>query len=92
MFGAKSEEKLSVNTKVIAATTIAVADPLDGVYVKTGSTNVTTVIVKDQFGNPVSGEAVRVALSSTSANYSSTTTIAPLTTGAAGTAPKSSSD
>jgi hypothetical protein len=68
------------------ATTIAVADPISGVYVKTGSTNVTTVIVKDQFGNPVSGEAVTVALSSTSANYSSTTTIAPLTTGAAGTA------
>ena len=68
------------------ATTIAVADPITGVYVKTGSTNVTTVIVKDQFGNPVSGEVVTVALSSTSANYSATTTIAPLTTGAAGTA------
>jgi len=68
------------------ATTIAVADPISGVYVKTGSTNVTTVIVKDQFGNPVSGEVVKVALSSTSANYSATTTIAPITTGAAGTA------
>ena len=68
------------------ASSIAVADPISGVYVKTGSTNVTTVIVKDQFGNPVSGEVVTVALSSTSANYSATTTIAPLTTGAAGTA------
>ena len=68
------------------ATTIDVADPITGVYVKTGSTNVTTVIVKDQFGNPVAGEAVRVSLSSTSANYSATTTIAPITTGAAGTA------
>jgi len=69
-----------------AAATIAVADPLSGVYVKTGSTNVTTVIVKDQFGNPVANQSVSVALSSTSANYSATTTIAPITTGAAGTA------
>jgi hypothetical protein len=71
---------------VPAAATIAVADPLSGVYVKTGSTNVTTVIVKDQFGNPVANQAVSVALSSTSANYSATTTIAPITTGANGTA------
>jgi hypothetical protein len=68
------------------ATTIEVADPITGVFVKTGSTNVTTVLVKDQFGNPVAGEAVRVSLSTTSANYSATTTIAPITTGAAGTA------
>jgi len=50
-----------------AAATIAVADPLSGVYVKTGSTNVTTVIVKDQFGSPVANQSVSVALSSTSA-------------------------
>jgi len=68
------------------AATIAVADPLSGVYVKTGTTNVTTVIVKDQFGSPVANQSVSVALSSTSANYSATTTIAPITTGAAGTA------
>jgi len=68
------------------ATTIAIADPIDGVYVKTGSTNVTTVIVKDQFGSPVADQSVTVALSSLSANYSATTTIAPITTGAAGTA------
>jgi hypothetical protein len=68
------------------AKTIAVADPITGVYVKTGSTNVTTVIVKDQFGAPVAGEVVKVALSSTSANYSATTTISPITTGANGTA------
>jgi len=76
----------TINWAKPVATTIAVADPITGVYVKTGSTNVTTVIVKDQFGNPVEGEAVRVSLSSTSANYSATTTIAPITTGAAGTA------
>jgi len=69
-----------------AAATIAVADPLSGVYVKTGTTNVTTVIVKDQFGNPVSGQSVSVSLSDTSANYSATTAIAPITTGANGTA------
>jgi len=68
------------------ATTIAVADPITGVYVTTGSTNVTTVIVKDQFGSAVSGQSVTVALSATSANYSATTTIAPITTGATGTA------
>jgi hypothetical protein len=68
------------------AATIAVADPLSGVYVKTGSTNVTTVIVKDQFGNPVANQSVSVSLGLTSANYSATTTIAPITTGANGTA------
>jgi hypothetical protein len=68
-----------------AAATIAIADPLSGVYVKTGSTNVTTVIVKDQFGNPVAGQGVSVALATTPAVVS-TTVIAPLTTGANGTA------
>ena len=68
------------------ATTIAVADPISGVYVKTGSTNVTTVIVKDQFGAAVANQSVTVTLGSTSANYSATTTIAPITTGASGTA------
>jgi hypothetical protein len=76
----------SITWAKAVATTIAVADPIDGVYVATGSTNVTTVIVKDQFGAGVAGEVVKVALSSTSANYSATTTIAPITTGANGTA------
>jgi hypothetical protein len=76
----------TINWAKPVATSIDVADPITGVYVKTGSTNVTTVIVKDQFGNPVAGESVSVSLSSTSANYSATTTIAPITTGAAGTA------
>jgi len=69
------------------ATTIAVADPITGVYVTTGSTNVTTVIVKDQFGSPVSGQSVQPSITgTTSANYSATTAIAPITTGATGTA------
>jgi len=69
------------------ATTIAIADPLSGVYVKTGSTNVTTVIVKDQFGNPVSGQAVAVSIPTTlNANSSTTVTIPAITTGANGTA------
>jgi hypothetical protein len=76
----------TINWAKSTATTIAVADPISGVYVKTASTNVTTVIVKDQFGNPVANQSVAVSLGSTSANYSATTTIAPITTGAAGTA------
>ena len=70
-----------------AAATIAIADPLDGVYVKTASTNVTTVIVKDQFGNPVSGQGVSVSVATTPAPaVASTTVISPLTTDANGTA------
>jgi hypothetical protein len=68
------------------ATSISVSDPISGVYVATGSTNVTTVLVKDQFGTAVSGQSVSVTLGSTSANYSATTVIAPITTGASGTA------
>jgi hypothetical protein len=69
------------------ATTITVADPITGVYVTTGSTNVTTVLVSDQFGNPVSGQSVQPSITgTTSANYSATTAIAPITTGATGTA------
>jgi hypothetical protein len=69
------------------ATTIVVADPITGVYVTTGSTNVTTVLVTDQFGSPVSGQAVQPSITgTTSANYSATTVIAPIITGATGTA------
>ena len=69
------------------ATTIVVADPITDVYVTTGSTNVTTVLVSDQFGNPVSGQSVQPSITgTTSANYSATTAIAPITTGATGTA------
>ena len=69
-----------------AAAKISVSDPISGVYVKTASTNVTTVKVTDQFGAVVSGQAVSVTLGSTSANYSATTTIAPITTDATGIA------
>jgi len=69
-----------------AAAKISVSDPISGVYVKTGSTNVTTVSVKDQFDKAVANQAITVALGSTSANYSATTTIAPITTNASGVA------
>ena len=69
------------------ATTITVIDPVDGAYVKTGSTNVTTVMVTDQFGNAVANQGVSVAIpGSTDANYSATATISPIKTGADGTA------
>jgi hypothetical protein len=70
-----------------AAATIAIADPLSGVYVLTASTNVTTVVVKDQFGNPFAGQGVSVSVAVTPAPaVASTTVISPLTTGANGTA------
>ena len=69
------------------ATTIAIADPITGVYVVTASTNVTTVIVKDQFGNPVANQSVTVSKAVTPAPaVASTTVISPLATGADGTA------
>lgn len=70
-----------------AASTIAIADPVAGVYALAGSTNVTTVIVKDQFGNPVKDQAVSVSVTTTPAPaVASTTIITPIVTGAAGTA------
>ncbi len=74
------------------ATTITVIDPTASVKVKTGTTNVLTVSVKDQFGALMAGEALQPSLSSTSANYSATTTYAAITTGAAGTATFSLTD
>jgi len=68
------------------ATTISVIDPVASVRVKTATTNVLTVSVKDQFGNLMSGESLQPSLSSTSSNYSATTTYAAITTGATGTA------
>ena len=69
------------------AATIAIADPTAGVYALAGSTNVTTVIVKDQFGNPVKDQAVSVSVTTTPApTVASTTIITPIVTGAAGTA------
>jgi hypothetical protein len=67
------------------ASSIAIADPIDGISVLAGSTNVTTVIVKDQFGNPVKDQIVTVSTSQVPAVVS-TTVISPITTNAAGTA------
>jgi len=68
-------------------TTASVLDPLSGIHVKTGSATTFTVAAYDQFGNALSGEKFQPSLSSSSANYvSSTTTYATITTGADGTA------
>jgi len=70
-----------------AAASIAVIDPVAAITVLTGSTNVTTVIVKDQFGNPVSGQLVSVGVTTTPAStVTPAPVIAPITTGADGTA------
>jgi hypothetical protein len=74
------------------ATTISVIDPVASVRVKTATTNVLTVSVKDQFGALMSGESLQPSLSSTSSNYSATTTYAAITTGATGTATFSLTD
>jgi len=85
-FGAGTNT-VTLTWKDPVATTISVADPVTGVYVKTGSTNVTTVLVSDQFGNPVANQGVSVAIpGTTDANYSATATISPIKTGATGTA------
>jgi hypothetical protein len=72
------------------ATTITVIDPVASVKVKTGSTNVLTVSVKDQFGNLMSGESLQPSVAGS--NVSTTTTYAAVTTGAAGTATFSLTD
>ncbi len=74
------------------ATTITVIDPVASVKVKTGSTNVLTVSVKDQFGALMAGESLQPSLSSTSSNYSASTTYDAITTGSAGTATFSLTD
>jgi hypothetical protein len=85
-FGAGTNT-VTLTWKDPVATTITVIDPVDGAYVKTGSTNVTTVQVTDQFGNAVANQGVSVAIpGTTDANYSATATISPIKTGADGTA------
>jgi len=74
------------------ATTLSVTDPVASIKVKTGTTNVLTVRVRDQFGTNMAGQAVQPSLSSTSSNYSATTTYAAITTGSAGTATFSLTD
>ena len=76
-----------------AVDSIAIADPVDGIRVKAGGTTTFTVIVKDQFGNPMAGEKVQPAITgSDSNNYSATATYAVITTGTAGTATWSLTD
>ena len=72
------------------ATTITVIDPVASVKVKTGSTNVLTVSVKDQFGTLMSGESLQPSVAGS--NVSTTTTYAAITTGTAGTATFSLTD
>jgi len=69
------------------ADTITVVDPVAAIDALAGSTNVTTVIVKDQFGNPVADQAVTVSVAILPAPaVASTTVITPIVTGANGTA------
>jgi len=76
-----------------AITTMSVLDPVDGVYVKTGSTNTFTVAVLDQFGNGMSGELIQPSIpGSSDANYVLNKTYATITTGSAGTATWSLTD
>jgi hypothetical protein len=85
-FGAGTNT-VTLTWKDPVATTISVVDPENLIYVKTGSTNVTTVKVTDQFGNAVANQGVSVAIpGTTDANYSATATISPIKTGADGTA------
>ena len=76
-----------------AVDSVTILDPVSGVQVKAGSTNVFTVIVKDQFGNGMSGEQVQPSITgTTSNNYSATATYATVTTGVNGTATWSLTD
>jgi trimeric autotransporter adhesin len=83
-FGADTNT-VSITFKDPVATTIAVADPVASVSVLSGSTNVTTVLVSDQFGNPVKNQVVTVSTTQTPAVVS-TTVISPITTNADGLA------
>jgi hypothetical protein len=79
--------RITLTWKDPVASSISVVDPISTVVVKTASTNVTTVIVKDQFGNAVANQGVSVGLAVTPAPaVASTTQISPITTGANGTA------
>jgi trimeric autotransporter adhesin len=85
-FGAATQTTTLTWATPVAAS-ISLSDPLSGVYVKTGSTNVTTITVKDQFGGNVANQGVSVSLAVTPAPaVASTTVIAPLTTDAKGQA------
>jgi len=76
-----------------AVTTMSVLDPVDGVYVKTGTTNTFTVGVYDQFGNGMANEVLQPAITdSGAAQYVLNKTYSTITTGSAGTATWSLTD
>jgi len=78
---------VSITWAAPAVSTITVVDPVASVSALAGSTNVTTVLVRDQFGNPVKDQAVTVSVAIVPAPaVASTTVIAPIVTGANGTA------
>jgi hypothetical protein len=85
---ADATEKLTISLAWAAATvdSLTILDPAPGIYAKTKSATVFSVEADDQFGNPIAGAQITPSLSSTSANYSATTTYAPVTTGANGVA------
>jgi len=81
-----------INWAAPAVSSVTVIDPVDAIRVLTKSTNVMTVEVADQFGNPMSGQSLQPSLGSTDANYSATTRYGVITTGATGTATFSLTD
>jgi hypothetical protein len=81
-----------INWAKPAVDSVTVIDPVDSIKVLTKSTNVMTVLVSDQFGNPMSGESLQPSLGALNANYSATTRYGVITTGATGTATFSLTD
>jgi len=70
-----------------AVETVAIVEPISGVYVKTGASTVFTVSVTDQFDNGIANEELTPTIPSTSsANYSATITYASIKTNASGIA------
>jgi trimeric autotransporter adhesin len=81
-----------INWAAPVVTTVSVIDPVADIRVLTKSTNVLTVEVDDQFGNPMVGQQLQPSLGATDANYSATTRYGVITTGANGTATFSLTD
>jgi len=85
-----SKNTVTLTWDTPAASTIVAIDPVADVSVLSGSTNVTTVLVRDQFGNPVSGQNVTVSVAQTPAIVLAAGTVAtvisPIITGADGRA------
>ena len=81
-----------INWAAPVITTVSVIDPVASIKVLTKSTNVLTVEVEDQFGNPMVGQQLQPSLGALDANYSATKSYAVITTGATGTATFSMTD